>query len=93
MLSDRLWRRMFGADPGAIGRQVELNEEPYTIVGVMPPGFEYPMGAAHPEAYLPLSRRDYCCARLGSQAAVGAREARRHVRSRTRGARVGGSDE
>jgi predicted permease len=70
VLSDRLWRRMFGADPGAIGRQVELNEEPYTIVGVMPPGFEYPMGAAHPEAYLPLSRRDYCCARLGSQAAV-----------------------
>ena len=70
VLSDRLWRRMFAADPGVIGRQVELNEEPYTIVGVMPPGFEYPMGAALPEAYLPLSRRDYCCARLGSQAAV-----------------------
>ena len=70
VLSDRLWRRMFAADPKAIGRRVELNEEPHTIVGVMPPGFEYPMGGALPEAYLPLSRRDYCCARLGSQAAV-----------------------
>lgn len=71
VLSDRLWRRMFGADPLVIGRQVELNEEPHTIVGIMPPGFEFAMGAAQPEAYLPLSRRDYCCGRVGSQAAVG----------------------
>jgi putative ABC transport system permease protein len=70
VLSERLWRRMFAADTDVIGRTVELNEEPHTVIGVMPAGFEYPMGAALPDAYLPLSRRDYCCGRLGSQAAI-----------------------
>src|SRR3954447_2792107 len=52
VLSDRLWRRLFGADPGIAGRSVELNEEPFTVLGVMPPGFEYPMGAVQPDAFL-----------------------------------------
>jgi putative ABC transport system permease protein len=71
ILTDRLWRRMFGADPQIAGRVVELNEEPYTILGVMPPGFEYPMGDIVPDAFIPLSRRDYCCGRLGSLMAAG----------------------
>jgi putative ABC transport system permease protein len=78
VLTDRLWRSLFAADPQAIGRMTALNaalnaalnEEPYTIIGVMPPGFEYPMGAVLPDAFIPLSRRDYCCARLGSLGAV-----------------------
>jgi len=70
VLTDRLWRTMFSADPGVIGRKVSLNEEPYTILGVMPAGFEYPMDRVLPDAFIPLSRRDYCCSRLGSQAAV-----------------------
>lgn len=39
-LSDALWRRRFGARPDVIGRIVHLDQEPHTIVGVMPPGFE-----------------------------------------------------
>jgi len=70
VLTDRLWRRSFAGDPRAIGRTAELNEEPYTIVGVMPPGFEFPMDAVLPDAFIPLSRRDYCCGRLGSLAAA-----------------------
>jgi putative ABC transport system permease protein len=70
VLTDRLWRRMFAADPGVIGRRVALNEEAFTIVGVMPPGFDYPMDTAQPQAFIPLSRKDYCCGRLGSQTAV-----------------------
>jgi putative ABC transport system permease protein len=74
VLTDRLWRRLFAADPQVIGRpnalNAALNEEPYAIIGVMPPGFEYPMGAVLPDAFIPLSRRDYCCARLGSLAAA-----------------------
>ena len=74
VLTDRLWRRLFAADPQAIGHMtalnVALNEEPYAIVGVMPPGFEYPMGAVLPDAFIPLSRRDYCCGRLGSLSAA-----------------------
>jgi len=70
VLTDHLWRTMFSADPSAIGRKVSLNEEPYTILGVMPAGFEYPMDRVLPDAFIPLSRKDYCCGRLGSQDAV-----------------------
>ena len=42
VISDRLWRTRYGADPGVIGRPLQLNDEPYTVVGVMPPGFNYP---------------------------------------------------
>ena len=36
VLSDRFWRAEFGGDPDAIGRTLKLNDEAYTIVGVMP---------------------------------------------------------
>jgi predicted permease len=42
VLSDSLWRRRFGADPGVIGRAITLDDESYTVVGVMPPGFAHP---------------------------------------------------
>jgi len=37
-----LWQRRFGGDKTAIGRTVRLDMKPYTIVGVMPPAFEFP---------------------------------------------------
>ena len=40
MLSDSLWRSRFNADPSIIGRGIQLDQEPHTIIGVMPPGFE-----------------------------------------------------
>jgi putative ABC transport system permease protein len=40
VISDRLWRRRFAADPGVIGRQISLNELSYTVVGVLPRDFE-----------------------------------------------------
>lgn len=45
LLSDGLWRRRFGADPGVLGSTVHLDGEPYTVLGVMPQGFTYPYGA------------------------------------------------
>lgn len=39
VLSDSLWRRMFGADPSAIGRTIRLQGQPFQIVGVAPPWF------------------------------------------------------
>jgi putative ABC transport system permease protein len=39
VLSGGLWRRRFGADPQILGQRATLNAQPYTIVGVMPPGF------------------------------------------------------
>ena len=40
ILSDRLWRRRFAADAAIVGRQVRLDDTQYTVIGVMPPGFE-----------------------------------------------------
>ena len=42
VISDRLWRTRYSADPSIIGRQLSLNDTPYTVVGVMPPKFHYP---------------------------------------------------
>ena len=41
MLSDGLWRRLFGADPSALGRVIPINGAPHTIVGILPPGFDW----------------------------------------------------
>jgi putative ABC transport system permease protein len=42
MISRELWRRRFGEDPGAVGKQVTLEATGYTIIGVLPDGFEFP---------------------------------------------------
>jgi len=42
ILSYRLWQRRFGSDLKIIGRTITLNDEPYTIVGVAPPDFQFP---------------------------------------------------
>jgi predicted permease len=38
ILSNRLWRERFGADRQIVGQTVRMNGEPYTVVGVLPPG-------------------------------------------------------
>jgi predicted permease len=40
VLCDRLWRNRLGADPQIVGRNILLNNQPYTVVGIMPKGFE-----------------------------------------------------
>ena len=41
------WQRRFGGDPAVVGRQIQVDDEAYTIAGVMPRGFEFPpMGSA-----------------------------------------------
>src|SRR5271157_223657 len=41
------WMRRFGGDAGIVGRQIQVDDEAFTIAGVMPPGFEFPaMGSA-----------------------------------------------
>ena len=40
VLSDGFWKRRFSGDPQIVGRSVTLNAQPYTVVGVMPPGFK-----------------------------------------------------
>ena len=45
ILSDRVWRDRFEAKPAAIGQPIMVNGVPHTIIGVMPPGFEFPGNA------------------------------------------------
>ena len=40
ILSHRLWHRRFGADPTIVGRSIRMNDEPYDVVGIMPPEME-----------------------------------------------------
>ena len=42
VLSDELWRRRFNSDPQVLGKTINLNAEPFTIIGVMPSSFRFP---------------------------------------------------
>ncbi|HVG32516.1 MAG TPA: ABC transporter permease [Pyrinomonadaceae bacterium] len=52
VISDRLWQRNFGADPQIIGKSITLGGETFTLVGVMPQGFEFP--SATTDIWTPL---------------------------------------
>lgn len=53
ILSDPVWRTIYGGDPDILGKAVKLNGESYIIVGVMPRGFTFPFGDANPHVWLP----------------------------------------
>jgi putative ABC transport system permease protein len=40
VISERLWRGRFGGDPGVIGRQIKLDRDPFTVVGIVPASFQ-----------------------------------------------------
>ena len=42
VISDRLWRQHYNADPDIVGRPIKVNGGQYTIAGVMPPAFNFP---------------------------------------------------
>ena len=54
ILSQSLWQRRFGLDPGVLGRAIQLDGEKYTVIGVMPSSFEhayYPVDIWTPLAF------------------------------------------
>lgn len=52
ILSDALWRRRYLSDKTVLNRVVSINNVPYTIVGVMPPGFKFPQVS---EIWMPIA--------------------------------------
>jgi len=42
VISDGLWQRQFGGDPHVLGKRIRVDEDGYTIIGVMPPEFRHP---------------------------------------------------
>lgn len=49
ILTDSFWRRKFNADPTIVGKGITLDQEDYTVVGVMPTTFKYPQRGAKPD--------------------------------------------
>jgi len=54
ILSDELWRGRFGADPGIIGQTIRAINGIYVVVGVMPPGFNFPLRQQREVVRFPL---------------------------------------
>lgn len=55
VLGETYWRRRFGGDPGVVGRTVEVNRRPFTIVGVVPQAFRGTMSALVCDFWAPLA--------------------------------------
>jgi len=54
VISDRLWRRAFSADPAVLGRSITLHDQTYTVIGVMPPAMTSPQDS---DVWLSMMRR------------------------------------
>ncbi|QOY90262.1 ADOP family duplicated permease [Paludibaculum fermentans] len=59
VLTDALWTRQFGRASGVVGRTVSLNEEPYLVLGILPPGAVFPDPGTVVDAYIPLPHSEY----------------------------------
>ena len=67
LISEGLWRRRYGADPGIIGRQIDINRGARTVVGVLPSGFAFPSASVqlfYPMP-VPVARPDIALRGLG----------------------------
>jgi len=54
VISDRLWRRAFNADPSVLGGSITLHDQTYTVIGVMPPQMTSPQDS---DFWMSISRR------------------------------------
>jgi hypothetical protein len=61
ILSDGIWRNRLGGDPAVIGSTIRLNRETYSVVGVMPAGFNAPspwrLNRTH-DIYFPFAKEE-----------------------------------
>ena len=61
VLSDGLWRRRFGADPKVVGKSVEINQHPFTVIGVAPRGFNGTIVGIAAEYFVPMMMQPRRC--------------------------------
>ncbi|MDB4877768.1 MAG: permease [Gemmatimonadetes bacterium] len=88
VISQALWRQQFGADPGVIGKTMQVSGTKFTVIGVMPPGFNFP--DATTELWTPwrmnvdsLQTRNNHYMRLVGQLASGATVEQARAQART----------
>jgi putative ABC transport system permease protein len=58
VVSYALWKERFHSDPNVLGTTIDLDRRPYSIIGVMPSGFEFPLDAgrlSHRDLWVPMS--------------------------------------
>jgi predicted permease len=53
ILGNGVWKNRYGSDPSVLGRTIKVNEMPATVIGVMPEGFKFPVGA---DLWMPLAQ-------------------------------------
>ncbi len=58
VLTHELWQRRFGGDAGAVGQMLTLDGQPYEVVGVLPPGFKFPIEIGEAEIFSPFALDD-----------------------------------
>ena len=54
VLTDYAWQTYFNRDPNIVGKQISLSWRLYTVLGVMPPGFQFPVEGERAEYLIPL---------------------------------------
>lgn len=59
VLSHELWRTAFNADPAIVGRGITVDDKSYTVIGVMPQGFEFPIQTPAPQLWTSLADDAY----------------------------------
>lgn len=58
LLSHGLWKRRFGASPTIVGQPITLDREPFTVIGVLPPSFGFPMDLEEADIYTTMGLED-----------------------------------
>ncbi len=56
ILNESVWRSVFGADPNIIGASINLDKRPFTVVGVMPSKFTFPLLSGTREVWVPVGQ-------------------------------------
>ncbi len=55
VISETLWEHRFSRDPSILGRAVTLDGQPFTVVGVLPAAFEFPIQASRVQVWVPIN--------------------------------------
>ncbi len=51
VVSDGLWHRRFGGDQSLVGQTLTLDGDPFTVIGILPPGFDFPVKVSGAEVW------------------------------------------